>query len=92
MRRKLVAEQRRVAGQQAAEREALLQQLQETRDQLHLEQLWRKEVGGGGPGCVRGRWSAVWGEVECCVGVGRRVLCGGRGCWVCGGRWSAVWG
>ena len=62
VRRKLVAEQRRVAGQQAAEREALLQQLQETRDQLHLEQLWRKEVGGGGPGCVRGRWSAVWGE------------------------------
>lgn len=45
MRSKLVAEQRRTVGQQAAEQEALLQQLQEARDQLHLEQLWRKEVG-----------------------------------------------
>ena len=55
VRSKLVAEQRRVAGQQATEREALLQQLQETRGQLRLEQLRRKEVGGGGGGvlCVR---------------------------------------
>lgn len=46
VRNKLVAEQRRVTGQRAAEHEAVCQQLREVQAQLQLKLLWQREVGG----------------------------------------------
>ena len=48
VRSKLAAEQRDVVGQQVAEQEALRRQLSAVEERLHQEQLWRREVGGGG--------------------------------------------
>ena len=46
VRSRLVAEQRRVTGQQAGEHEAVCQQLKEVQAQLQLKLLWQREVGG----------------------------------------------